>query len=72
MSSNAKIKVIRKKDVSVKGQGGESSGDEGRKTARKMVTNVSSWVKDFQKRKRDETKEAIDKLFPVKPQADSA
>lgn len=31
--------------------------------ARKMVSNVTNWVNDFQQRRRDETKQAIEKFF---------
>jgi len=76
MKSKAKIRVIRKKELTSEAtkvnENEVPAPDEGRQSARKMVTNVSSWVRDFQKRKRVETKEALDKLFPAEPQADSA
>lgn len=76
MKSKAKIKVIRKKELILEATNTEEKQapdpKEGRQSARKMVTNVSSWVRDFQKRKRVETKEALDKIFPAEPQADSA
>lgn len=37
-------------------------------TARDMVQNVTSWVQDFQQRKRLETAQAIKNLFPEPPQ----
>lgn len=70
--SKAKIKVIRKKDIAVDEVAVESTEELGKKSARKIVSNVSTWVSDLQRRKRAETKEAIDKLFPAKPQTDSA
>ena len=76
MKPKAKIRVIRKKELSSKATKVEETPvpttEDGRQSARKMVTNVSSWVRDFQKRKRVETKEALDKFFPGEPQADSA
>lgn len=68
--SKAKIKVIRKKDVKAIEAPSERTADPGRKSARRMVSNVSMWVNELQRRKRAETKEALDKLFPVKPQTD--
>lgn len=70
--SKAKIKVIRKKDIGVSEVAVESTEEAGQKSARKIVTNVSAWVNELQRRKRAETKEAIDKLFQAKPQTDSA
>jgi hypothetical protein len=34
-----------------------------------MVSNVTNWVTDFQARKREETKAAIETFFVKKPQA---
>ena len=36
--------------------------------AREMVSNVTNWVTDFQQRRRDETKQAIEQLFTKQPQ----
>ena len=41
-------------------------------TAREMVQNVTSWVTDFQQRKRVETAQAIKHLFPEAPQPKGA
>jgi hypothetical protein len=71
MKTKAKIKVIRKKELAVEMAAKSERIENGDKSARKMVTNVSSWVNDFQKRKRAETKEAIEMLFPSAPQTDS-
>lgn len=70
MTKKAKIKVIKKKDV--KNLQAKKKVDQNikKQAARKMVSNVSSWVNDFQKRKRFETKEAIESLFPKSPQTD--
>jgi hypothetical protein len=40
--------------------------------AREMVQNVTSWVTDFQQRKRLETAQAIKHLFPETPQPKGA
>ncbi|QQS41791.1 MAG: hypothetical protein IPM63_02255 [Acidobacteriota bacterium] len=70
--TKAKIKVIRKKDLSSDETSVKTEQESGKKSARRIVSNVSSWVNDIQRRKRAETKEALDKLFPAKPQTDSA
>jgi hypothetical protein len=38
-----------------------------RETARDMVSTVSTWVSEFQQRRRTETSEAIKKLFTDRP-----
>ena len=71
MTQKAKIKVIKKKEVKAVKKAVKSEAKAKKETARKMVSNVSSWVNDFQKRKREETKQAIETLFPKTPQTDS-
>ncbi|MGI8669994.1 MAG: hypothetical protein ACR2J3_09155 [Aridibacter sp.] len=70
MTTKAKIKIVKKKDVLAVEKAEINESKETKETARKMVTNVSSWVNDFQKRKRDETKQAFEKLLPKTPQTD--
>ncbi len=66
MNTKAKIKVIKK------GTQVTSAPKVAKKTtqvaAREMVSNVTNWVTDFQQRKRDETKQAIENLFSQHPQ----
>jgi hypothetical protein len=71
MTNKAKIKVIKKKDLQVIKKVEQSEKKKKQEAAREMVSNVSSWVNDFQKRKRVETKQAIEQLFPKQPQTDS-
>jgi len=71
MRSKAKIKVIRKKELEELKAVPEKKAEIPRNSAREIVSNVSSWVNDLQRRKRAETKEALDKLFPANPQTDS-
>jgi hypothetical protein len=33
-----------------------------------MVSTVTNWVSDFQQRKRDETRQALDMFFKSQPQ----
>ena len=62
----AKIKVIKKgTQVTVKPKVVKNST---KVAAREMVSNVTNWVNDFQQRKREETKQAIEKLFAQQPQ----
>ncbi len=72
MKSKARIRVIRKKDLAKKDAEPVRAEEAPRTSARNMVANVSTWVTDLQRRKRAETREALDKLFPANPQADSA
>jgi len=67
MTAKAKIKIIKKNDVKIV----EAPIKAERKTnqaAREMVSTVTNWVSDFQQRRRDETKQAIEKFFPTQPQ----
>lgn len=71
MSSNAKIKVIKK---GAKVASAEIAKDKTadkitpQQSAREMVTTVTNWVTEFQQRRRDETKQAIEKLLnPTTP-----
>lgn len=67
MTDKIKIKVI-KKDA-VKTPVARKSNEKRSKTAaREMVSNVTNWVTDFQQRKRDETKLAIEQLFAQRSQ----
>ncbi len=43
-----------------------------KQAAREMVSNVSNWVNDFQQRRREETRQAIEQLFPNQTQANNA
>lgn len=72
MKNKSKIKIIRKKDVSAQKVKRQKTVEPDKNSARRVVTNVSSWVNELQKRKRAETKEALDKIFPANPQTDSA
>ena len=72
MTTKAKIKVIKKselKDVQASVKIDKKSKQE---VAREMVSTVSDWVSDLQKRKRSETKQAIEKFFSNKPQTNGA
>lgn len=68
MTTNAKIKVI-KKGEQIKAK--EKPVDENKTTqasAREIVSTVTNWVTDFQQRRRDDTKQAFEKLFSQQTQ----
>lgn len=67
MNKKSKIKVIKKgSQVTVSPKKRRVSKKD---AAREIVSNVTNWVSDFQQRRRDETKQAMEKLFPKQPQA---
>ncbi|KXK00318.1 MAG: hypothetical protein UZ17_ACD001002252 [Acidobacteria bacterium OLB17] len=66
MNSNAKIKVVKRAEVAAKKA--KRPGKPARVAARDMVSTVSDWVADFRTRKSEETKAAIEQLFPATPQ----
>ena len=72
MKKKAKIRIIKRKDLSSAVLVDPPGKDTETKSSGTIVSNVSDWVNEFHKRKSAETKKAFDKLFPVRPQADSA
>jgi len=65
MDTKGKIKVIKKgtqKSVEPKVAVEKNSTQ---KAAREIVSNVTNWVTDFQQRRRDETKQAIEKFLTL-------
>lgn len=73
MSTNAKIKVIKKgtKEASAEmHKSAEMEKKTAQQSAREMVATVSNWVSDFQLRRREETKQAM-KLFAQPTQTNS-
>lgn len=70
-SNKAKIKVIKKKDLEIVKKPKVDDIKKKKEAAREMVSNVSNWVNDLQKRKREETKMAFEQLFPKHPRTDS-
>ena len=68
MIAKAKIKVIKKGAIK-KNKTTETKAIKSKKASgREMVSTVSNWVTDFQTRKREETKIAIEKFFSNQPQ----
>jgi hypothetical protein len=68
MTEKAKIKVIKKGEMKNAPAPEVKEARSTRVAAREMVSNVSTWVNEFQTRKRDETKIAIEKFFGPNPQ----
>jgi hypothetical protein len=64
MTGKMKVKVIKKGTVVKQAEKpAKSAARSKREQAREMVSTVSTWVNDFQARKRDETKIAFEQLF---------
>ena len=72
MTAKAKIKVIKKSDIKVAEIPIEVNKMSKQEAAREMVSTVSTWVNDFQQRRRKETKQAIEKFFTNTPQTNGA
>lgn len=68
MSVKAKIKIIKKGEVKTVEKPVIVEKVKKQVAAREMVSTVSDWVSDFQKRKQVETKQAFKQLFAVRPQ----
>lgn len=68
MLDKTKIKVIKKNTVSRPDMVAVIEPKTTRQAARDAVSTVKNWVSDFQLRKRDETKAAIEKFLVAKPQ----
>jgi len=66
MTRKGKIKIIKKKELKVV----KKKTNAKQEAAREVFVNVSDWVNDFQKRKREGTKHAIEQILPARPQAD--
>jgi hypothetical protein len=67
MSEKPKIKVIKKHQIKLAEATKVQPAKTKREAAREVVSTVTTWVSDFQARKRVETKAAIEK-FIVQPQ----
>ena len=63
MTEKLKIKVIKKGTVIKAASAAKAKPVSKRESAREMVSNVTNWVSDFQNRKRQGTKLAIENLF---------
>ena len=71
MTAKAKIKVIKKGELKAADKSAKPAVVEKNSTkaaAREMVSTVTNWVTDFQLRKREETRQAIETFFTPQPQ----
>ncbi len=68
MTAKAKIKVIKKSEVKTVEVPVKAHKVTKQQAAREMVSTVSTWVNEFQQRRRFETKQAIEKFLSNKPQ----
>jgi uncharacterized membrane-anchored protein len=68
MTAKVKIKVIKKGEAKEVVEAPIKIEIKKNQAAREMVSTVTNWVSDFQQRRRDETKQAIEKFFTNQPQ----
>jgi hypothetical protein len=68
MTTNAKIKVIKKGEQPKLQENSSLDKKSAQESAREMVSTVTNWVNDFQHRRREDTKQAIEKLFSPQTQ----
>jgi hypothetical protein len=67
MTAKAKIKVIKKSEIKI-AEKPVVIEKKSNQAAREMVSTVSNWVNEFQQRRRDDTKQAIEKFFTNRSQ----
>lgn len=63
MNTNAKIKVIKKGEQIKAKENQVNDKKTTQVAAREMVSTVTNWVTEFQQRRREDTKQAFEKLF---------
>ena len=68
MTEKLKVKVIKKGTIKTSTASIKVQNRTTRAAARDAVSTVTNWVSDFQARKRDETKAAIEKFLTPNPQ----
>ena len=75
MTTKAPIKVIKRNERNSEkkkvAEGPNAVKKTAQDTARDMVATVSDWVNEFQQKRRTETKQAFQNLFPDPPQPSS-
>lgn len=67
MTSNPKIKVIKKGDMKPPSEVIRTKKVSKKEAARDMVSTVTNWVADLQHRKRTDTRAALESLFGQQP-----
>jgi hypothetical protein len=75
MTKKTPIKII-KRDERNRQENSSEKAKPARKSAqdaaREMVNTVTTWVNEFQQKRRTETSRAVQKLFPEPPQPNEA
>lgn len=69
MDTKARIKVIKRSEQQPKPavKVVKNKPKTSQMTAREMASAVTGWVNEFQQKRREETQEALNKLFPKTP-----
>jgi uncharacterized membrane-anchored protein len=62
-----KVKVIKKHEIKTAESPEKLEQQSTKEAAREMVSTVTNWVSDFQQRRREETKQALEKFFSPQP-----
>ena len=68
MSEKKVVKVIKREERVLNKGNRRSARQNKRKRPTDMVSTVTGWVNDFQKRQRDETSKAIENLIRARQQ----
>jgi hypothetical protein len=71
MSTKGKVKVIKKGTQQAVTTVVKVQKNAAKAASREVVANVTNWVNEFQQRRRDETRIAIEQLFGQKPQTNN-
>jgi formylglycine-generating enzyme required for sulfatase activity len=75
MNKKTPIKIIKREERNKQeksAERGKPARTAAQETARDMVANVTNWVNEFQQKRRAETSQALNKLFPETPRASEA
>ena len=67
MTDKYKVKVIKKSEIKAAEPAKPAKAPSRKAAARDMVETVTSWVNDYQHRKRVETAVAFETLFAAQP-----
>jgi hypothetical protein len=71
MITKGKVKVIKKGTQQAAVAPVKVQKNATKIASREMVVNVTNWVNEFQQRRRDETRVAIEQLFGQQPQTNN-
>jgi phenylpyruvate tautomerase PptA (4-oxalocrotonate tautomerase family) len=71
MNTKGKVKVIKKGTQQAVTTVVKVQKNAAKAASREVVANVTNWVNEFQQRRRDETRIAIEQLFGQQPQTNN-